>query len=212
MTSGRLLRLFVAIELPPPWLQGLAELQKRMQAAIEADPKLKGTKVRWVKPEGIHLTLKFIGEVDPARLEIIQSQLAAAVPGPLDIELSFWRAGSFSDRRSPRVIWAGIDSPQREQLYALAASVETWLAAAGVPRERRGFAPHLTLARLPQVLPDAVRTRIADVTTMVEAPSIPSFVIDHVSLMQSHLGPGSARYERLTVYPISALQPSSRQI
>jgi 2'-5' RNA ligase len=110
------------------------------------------------------------------------------------------------------VIWAGIDSPQREQLYALAVNIETWLAAAGVPRERRGFAPHLTLARLPQELPDAIRTRIVEVTTAIQAPEIAPFVVQSVSLIQSHLGPGGARYERLMVYPISALQPPPRQI
>ena len=207
MTNERPMRLFVAIELPPSWLEGLGELQSRMQAALQADTQLRATKVRWVKPESIHLTLKFIGEVSPDRLDAIKGQLAAAVPEPPHIELSFWRAGSFADRRSPRVIWGGIDSPQREQLFALATSIETWLAAASVPRERRGFTPHLTLARLPQELPDAVRTRIAEVTTAVQAPDMPPFVVQTVNLMQSHLGPGGARYERLMVYPISALQP-----
>jgi 2'-5' RNA ligase len=212
MTGERPMRLFVAIELPETWRQGLGEMQSRMQAAIERDAQLRGVRVRWVKPEGIHLTLKFIGEVAQDRLGTIQAQLASAVPTPPAIELSFWRAGSFSDRRAPRVIWAGIDTPQRDELYALAASIETWLAAAGVSRERRGFAPHLTLARLPQELPEAVRTRIAEVTTTIEAPSIPAFTAGSVSLMQSHIGPGGARYERLMVYPISALQPHPRQI
>jgi RNA 2',3'-cyclic 3'-phosphodiesterase len=207
MTSERPMRLFVAIELPPSWLGGLGELQSRMQAALQADTQLRDTKVRWVKPDSIHLTLKFIGEVAPDRLEAIKGQLAGAVPDSPNIALSFWRAGSFSDRRSPRVIWAGIDSPQREELYALAASIETWLGAAGVPRERRAFTPHLTLARLPQELPDAIRTRVAEVTTAVQAPEITPFVVHSVSLIQSHLGPGGARYERLMAYPISALQP-----
>ena len=212
MTGERAIRLFVAIELPPAWLEGLGELQSRMQAALQADTDLRDTRLRWVKPEGIHLTLKFIGEVAPDRLDAIKGQLAAAVPESPNIELSFWSAGSFSDQRSPRVIWGGIETPQREQLYALAASIETWLAAAGVPRERRGFTPHLTLARLPQELPDAIRSRIAEVTTTIQAPEMPPFVVQTVSLMQSHLGPGGARYERLMVYPISALQPPPRQI
>ena len=212
MTSERSLRLFVAIELPTSWLEGLTELQSRMQAALQAEPELRDARVRWVKPEGIHLTLKFIGEVAPDRLDAIKGQLAAAVSEPPNIELAFSRAGSFSDQRSPRVIWGGIETPQREELYALAASIETWLAAAGVPRERRGFTPHLTLARLPQELSDATRKRIAEVTTAIQAPETPPFLVDSVSLIQSHLGPGGARYERLMVCPISALQPPPRQI
>jgi 2'-5' RNA ligase len=206
MTAERTLRLFVAIELPDFWKEGLGELQSRMKAALEAEPELRGTRVRWVNPEGIHLTLKFIGEVAADRLEVIQNQLAVAIQEPPDIELSFWRAGSFSDRRSPRVIWGGIETQQRDQLYALAESIETWLAAAGVPRERRAFAPHLTLARLPQELSDGVRKRVAEVTTAVKAPEMPAFTVQSVSLMRSHLGPQGARYERLMGYPISALQ------
>jgi len=212
MTEERALRLFVAIELPEAWLEGLGELQSRMKAALERDPALRDARVRWTRPEGIHLTLKFIGEVAPDRLEVIQNQLAVAVQEPPDIELSFHRAGTFTDRRSPRVIWGGIETPQRESLYALADSIETWLAAAGVPRERRAFAPHLTLARLPQELTDDVRHRIAEVTIAVQAPAIPPFTVREVSLIRSHLGPGGARYERLMVYPISALQPPSRRI
>jgi 2'-5' RNA ligase len=110
------------------------------------------------------------------------------------------------------VIWGGIETQQRERLYALAESIETWLAAAGVPRERRSFAPHLTLARLPDDLQVDVRKRIAEVTTAVKAPAFPPFVVRQVSLMQSHIQQGGARYERLMVYPISALQPPQGQI
>jgi len=212
VTAERAIRLFVAIELPASWQEGLGDLQSRMQAALDAETDLRDARVRWVKPDGIHLTLKFIGEVAPERLDPIKGQLAAAVSEPPGIEIALSRAGSFSDRRSPRVIWGGIETPQREQLYALAASIETWLAATGVPRERRGFTPHLTLARLPQELPDTIRSRIAEVTTAIQAPEVPPFVVQSVSLMQSHLGRGGARYERLVVYPISALQPPPRQI
>ena len=211
-TDERALRLFVAIELPESWREGLGELQSRMKAALEREAGLRDTRVRWVRPEGIHLTLKFIGYIQPDRLEIIQNQLAVAIQEPPEIELSFYRAGSFSDRRAPSVIWGGIETEQREQLYALAESIETWLAAAGIPRERRSFAPHLTLARLPHDLHVDVRKRIAEVTTAVSAPAFPSFIVHEVSLMQSHIQQGGARYERLMVYPISALQPPSRQI
>jgi len=212
VTAERSLRLFVAIELPDAWLRGLGELQSQMKAALASDAQLRDMRVRWARPEGIHLTLKFIGEVAPDRLEVIENQLAVAVQEPPDIELTFSRAGTFADQRSPRVVWGGIETPQRERLYGLAESIETWLTAARVPRERRAFTPHLTLARLPQELPDAVRRRIAEVTTAVQPPPMPAFTVQNVSLMQSHLGPGGAIYERLMVYPISALQGQHGQI
>jgi 2'-5' RNA ligase len=201
VTDEKSLRLFVAIELPESWLTALGELQGRMRDAIENDAALAGARVRWVRPEGIHLTLKFIGEVAPDRLTPIREQIARAVPEKPGMQLSLARAGSFSDRRAPRVIWAGVYSDQAERLRRLAESIETWLAAAGVPRDRRGFAAHLTLARLPNDLLDGDRRRLAEVTVAVAAPSVPSFEVEAVSLMQSFLGTGGARYERLGRWP-----------
>jgi 2'-5' RNA ligase len=155
-----------------------------------------------VRPEGIHLTLKFIGNVEAERLEPIKTQLAAAVPGPPGVRLALGRAGSFADSRAPRVIWAGIQPDPPDRLTRIAEAVDTWLAAAGIPRERRAFSPHLTLARLPEDLPDATRRRIAEVTTAVAPPAVAPFDVDAVSLMQSFLGPGGARYERLGRWPI----------
>jgi 2'-5' RNA ligase len=201
MTSERSVRLFVAIELPQVWLDGLQALQERMKDALAADGQTQGVRVRWVKPEGIHLTLKFIGNVAPERLASIETQLVAAVPEPPGIQLRLGRAGSFADRRAPRVLWAGIETPQLPRLLQLAESIETWLAAAGVPRERRPFAPHLTLARLPDDVRDEQKRRIAEVTRGVEGESVAPFTVDHVSLMRSHIGPGGARYERVAAYP-----------
>ncbi len=201
MTTEKTLRLFVAIELPPPWLEALATVQQRMREALAQDASTSDIRLRWVRPEAIHLTLKFIGQVSPDRLEPIVNQLTGALPSLPEITLSLGRAGAFEDRRSPRVIWAGVESQPVTALRDLAQGIETWLAAAGIPRERRGFRPHLTLARLPEALTDDQRRRAAEITTTVEQREIPSFRIEHVSLMQSFLGGGGARYERLGVWP-----------
>ncbi len=204
--TSRLLRLFVAIELPQTWLEGLAETQARMKAALAADATTAALRLRWVRPEGIHLTLKFIGEVEPERLEPIREQLGSAVPEVPEATLSLAGVGSFEDRRAPRVIWAGIQTEPAQTLLRLAESIETWLAAAGVPRERRGFRPHLTLARLPDGLSDAQRERAAAITTAVTPAELSPFRIEGVSLMRSLLGPGGARYERLGYWPKRPLQ------
>jgi 2'-5' RNA ligase len=99
------------------------------------------------------------------------------------------------------VIWAGLQSEQAETLRKLAESIETWLASAGVARERRGFAAHLTLARLPEAMTDAQRHRSAEITGSVRVPEIPRFSVEYVSLIQSFLNPGGARYERLGRWP-----------
>ena len=195
------LRLFVAVELPDAWLAALEELQERMKQALAADSQTRSLVLRWVRPEGVHLTLKFIGGVEVSRLGVIEEQLASAVTEAPGIELRLGRAGTFADRRAPRVLWCAIETQQRERLTQLAEGIETWVAAAGIPRERRAFAPHLTLARLPEQLSEAERRRAAEVTAAVERASAPAFSVQRVSLMQSHLGPGGARYERLAAFP-----------
>jgi RNA 2',3'-cyclic 3'-phosphodiesterase len=199
--SERPLRLFVAIELPDAWHRALADAQEVLRAALAQDDGLSGARLRWMRPEGIHLTLKFIGEVAPTRVAVLRDQLALAVPARPDIEISLTRIGSFSDRRAPRVVWAGIDTRPARALQPLFESIETWLAAAGVARERRSFRPHLTLARLPDGLTDAQRLRIAEITSAAALPHLPPFTVEGVSLMQSFLGPGGARYERLGRWP-----------
>ena len=196
------LRLFVAIELSDGWRQALGVLQADMQSALARDPALARTRVRWVRPEGIHLTLKFLGNVAPDRLDAIECALGSAVPNSPGLELALATAGAFSDRRAPRVIWATFHiRPDYRLLHQLFERIETWLAAAGFPRERRSFAPHLTLARLPEDIDVATRQRVAEVTTSVTVPQADPLTIDHVSLMRSHLGPGGAHYERLGRYP-----------
>lgn len=202
--SGEELRLFVAIELPEAWKLALATLQDDMREAISHEPSLAGVRVRWVQPEGIHLTLKFLGGVPFERVEAIERALASAVPIAPDIELSLARAGSFSDRRAPRVILATIDvSGGARRLHRLFESIETWLAAAGFARERRSFAPHLTLARLPQELAETSRVKVAEITTAVRVPAPEPFTVSQVNLMRSHLGPGGASYECLARLPSS---------
>src|SRR3954468_12620686 len=87
------MRLFVAIELPDAWRQALGTLQSDMQRALDADPSLARTRVRWVRPDGIHLTLKFLGEVPAACLDAICDALTSSVAEPPGIELSLARSG-----------------------------------------------------------------------------------------------------------------------
>jgi len=199
--EGDRLRLFVAIELPDAWKDALGRLQDDMRRALARDPSLKDLRLRWVRPENAHLTLKFLGEVEPERLAAIERALAGAVPGPPGVELGLLRAGSFHDRRAPRVIWVSLRAG--DALRQLAERVETWLAAAGFPRDRRSFAPHLTLARLPEQVPPRLRERAAEITTACPLSSVPPFRVEFVSLMRSHLGPEGSRYERLGAFPRS---------
>ena len=193
------LRLFVALELPEAWKTALGALQDEMRAALH-DRFGDAVRPRWVRTDGIHLTLKFLGATPASRLDAVETALRQAVPSLAPFSLQLANAGSFADRRAPRVILAGVHG-DTQPLFALAEMVETWLAAAGWPRERRSFRPHLTLARLPETLDDATRRAVAGITTACKSPEVPPWAVDHVALIRSHLGPNGARYERLAVFP-----------
>ena len=105
------------------------------------------TGVRLVDPDGVHLTLKFLGNVDSSRVPALTDALDAVGEGAVPFALHLRDVGVFPDRRSPRVLWAGV-SGDTEALAALARRVDDACANVGFPREQRPFSPHLTLARL----------------------------------------------------------------
>jgi 2'-5' RNA ligase len=195
-------RLFVAIELPEAWKQGLERLQVAMREALT---KALGSgpeapRLRWTRQDGIHLTLKFLGETPVSRLPAIEAALAAAVPAMPGFSLGLGRAGSFSDRRAPRVILATVTG-ETQALQLLAERIETRLASAGFPRERRAFQPHLTLGRLPDHLSTQMRQRIAEVTGAEPPPRVDAFRVERVCLVRSYIEPGGARYEQVAAFP-----------
>jgi 2'-5' RNA ligase len=193
------MRLFVALDLPESWKQALGDLQDGMQTAITARFG-NGVRPRWVRPEGIHLTLKFLGDTPPSRLESLNTALSRAVPNAPGFDLELSRAGAFEQRRSPRVILATI-AVEGRALLDLHETIETWLASAGWPRDSHTFHPHLTLARLPEAMDDATRRAVAEVTAAFDPAQAPTWYVDRVHLIRSHLGPGGARYEHLAAFP-----------
>jgi 2'-5' RNA ligase len=196
------LRLFVAFELPDEWLRALEQAQASLGGALDG---LGGRRLRFVRPKGIHLTLKFLGAVPESRVDAVRNALTSATSDFTPIGLRMGRIGSFGDRRGPRVVWAGLDGTtvrDRERLYGLVESLETWLEAAGIPREGR-FQPHLTLARVPEDFSREERAQVAGACERIRMPVTAAMTARAVSLMRSHLGPGGARYERLDSFPRS---------
>jgi RNA 2',3'-cyclic 3'-phosphodiesterase len=193
-TQESSLRLFVACELPAEALEALGRVQAELR-------ELGTGRLRWVRPEGIHLTLKFLGAVAPDMSQRVIDALAAAIVEPFTLELRFDRVGSFGGRMRLRVIWVGL-AGDVEELAALAATVEEALGPLGFPRESRPFAPHLTLARVPDDMGIEERSRLSDLVAAYKLPPMPSMSISEVSLMQSFLLPGGARYEQRAAFPL----------
>jgi RNA 2',3'-cyclic 3'-phosphodiesterase len=131
------MRTFVAIDIPSNIHASIHEL---IESLKKADPN-----VRWARSDGLHITLKFLGEVLPFKVELVKKSLASVhfpAPFPVAIEGS----GYFPNARSPRVIWLGIEGGV--ELRELASRIEQALEPLGFEREKREFSPHLTLGRL----------------------------------------------------------------
>ena len=156
-------RLFVAVELPAGAKEGLAAAVGQLRGLMPAG-------VRWVNPAGIHLTLKFLGEVDgglaPPLLAALQREMAGVDKTPFPLRLD--GLGVFPNRREPRVIWAGVGG-DLETLGAVQRRVETAAVSLGLARERREFRPHLTLGRVrDRVLPAARREMVSVLAARAE--------------------------------------------
>jgi 2'-5' RNA ligase len=134
-------RLFVALEIPPGVRDNLAALIEELRAAGASTSKHRA---RWVPAENLHVTLKFIGNVDAGRVDAIRAALGEVRSGNA-VELSFRGLGFFANEKRPRVLWAGIAASPN--LAPLAGEIDARLAKLGIPGETREFAPHLTLAR-----------------------------------------------------------------
>jgi RNA 2',3'-cyclic 3'-phosphodiesterase len=176
------IRTFVALELP-------ASVQLFL-GRISSELKKAGGDVKWVTPNNIHLTLKFVGNTGLETIPLIQSSLENIFLGqePLDLEVK--SLGVFPGFRRPRVVWAGIHNKQK-MLEQLAKKVDLSLALLGFEPEQRAFNGHLTLGRVRsndglQPLVEAIRR--------LESISGPTFLADHVVLFQSILKPSGAEY------------------
>ena len=189
MASDDTLRLFVAIELPDA-------IRSTLQATVdELRPALTGP-FRWAPPAAMHLTLRFLGDVRTDDVGDITDAIKSAAGDAQSFSLRLKGAGSFPAGRSPSVLWAGLDGDVAA-LQTLRNAIETALTVAGVAPEKRGFQPHLTLARVRGRLDANTTNRVRDALAGVEFGDGSSFEVRQVSLMRSELLQAGARHTRL---------------
>ncbi len=191
------LRLFVSVELPQHVRGALGASLERLRSSLRGP-------YRWVRPEGIHLTLRFLGDVEPERVTELTSALGAAVRPLQAFELRLDGTGVFPNARAPSVVWAGLGG-ESAALTRLVAAVGIATAGVGDPAESRPYTPHLTLGRVRGKLGrtdvEALAASLHEITYDGAAP----FRVDGVSLMRSELGPGGARYTRLAYAPLGSV-------
>lgn len=178
------MRLFIALELPAPVKQALAEAQTELRRARAS--------VSWSKPENLHLTLKFLGETDAARLPELAAAGAATAAKTAPFALELTQVGGFPNLRQPRVLWVGL-AGARASLLRLHGELETQLAAQGFPRETKPLHPHLTLGR---VKPGADVRPLVELAPHVQVPSV-AFTVSELVLMESQLHPSGSIYTPL---------------
>jgi RNA 2',3'-cyclic 3'-phosphodiesterase len=184
-------RLFVALEIPAAVRDNLAAQIKELRdlPAPWADKRL-----RWVRPENLHVTLKFIGEVDAAKLDGIRSALTAiCLDAPVDLHLR--GLGFFPDEKYPRVLWVGLNASGN--LPALVRDIDRALEGHGIARDERAFTPHLTLARFASHGFEK-KPRIVN-----SEREFGAFQAREFHLIQSKLKPSGAEYTTLASFPIT---------
>ena len=184
------LRTFIAIELDARCKSGLGHLQERLRDQVP--PR----SVRWVQPEGIHLTLKFLGDTPVEKVDEVQSALAraAAQVGPFPFTLG--GLGCFPNNRQPRVVWVGVQEPAGA-LACLQKAVEDCVAPLGFPTEQRPFNPHLTLGRVQRYASKSEVRQIGEVVAASVVGTIGEMTATVVSYIKSDLRPNGAVYTTL---------------
>ncbi len=185
------IRAFVAANLDPDLKVVLARVQDRLKAT-RAD-------VGWVRPDNLHLTLKFLGQVEEDRLALIGETIAAAVARCGAIRFVFEGIGAFPRPREARVVWIGL-SHGAEALAELQTRIEIALEPLGFVREARPFTAHLTLGR---VRGPAHREQLARSITGAPAEVLGEMVLDRIELMKSDLSIRGARYSILQSFPLA---------
>jgi len=181
------IRVFCAVELPAEVREAAAAHAARLRR------ELPEARASWARPESLHVTLKFIGEVEAARVRDLSRAAAAAVEGFEPFGLSVEEAGTFPPRGAARVLWLGLRD-ESGGLARLQRRLEAECEAAGFPAESRAFKPHLTLARLRQ--PKGAHELSEAHRRLAFGPH--AFKVSELIVMRSELGPGGSRYTPLS--------------
>jgi RNA 2',3'-cyclic 3'-phosphodiesterase len=186
-------RSFFAVELSTEIAAGVRRIQGGLRERMLG--------VSWVRPEGIHLTLRFLGEVDPDRIEGIASKAEECVKGRGPFIIGIRGCGGFPNARHPRVIWIGVDDPSGE-LKGLQATVEKGMEEMGFTREERDYNPHLTIGRLRS---GKSSTGVAQALEAMKEDNLGTMEVREICLFRSHLKPTGAEYTKLKVIPLSGM-------
>jgi 2'-5' RNA ligase len=198
--TGAWMRVFMAINPSPGIVAALRKLQRHLQQ------ELPGDDIRWVPADQIHLTLRFIGDLDPQRLEPLIAAMDEACRPVSPLHLGVGGLGVFPEGPHPRIIWTGLTG-DLATLQQLRTSVDAVCGTLGIRREEHEFRPHLTLARVKRLEPDGF-TRLAGLIDAPEWRSLGEWLVDRAELIQSILTPKGATYKPLETFSLGPASDS----
>ncbi len=176
------IRAFIAVEIPEEVQSELIEIAAMFKPHIN--------RASWVKHGNLHLTLKFLGDIESDRIEEISSALKEVAAGFVPFSIRFSDVGVFPDPRRPRVLWVGLGEGEKEMIR-MANAIEEAMERLGFKRERRPFTPHLTLARIKG--PSNLTGPLGD----FQMPNVSPVRVAGFSLIRSQLDPKGAIYTRI---------------
>jgi 2'-5' RNA ligase len=197
-----MIRAFIAVGLSPELRSAIAASQRAVKDQLTKAMQRQAPDVRiqWVRPEAMHVTLKFLGNVVEDGLQDIERAMQQVADGHAPFTLEVGGLGVFPDVRAPRVLWIGL-SGTVEQLIGLAGDLDAALQELGFAPEPRPFQPHLTLARIKERSRDVGRV-LAGSGLFEQVSTVGKLAVPALSLMKSDLKPSGAVYTKLFEAPL----------
>jgi 2'-5' RNA ligase len=193
------IRAFIAISLTP-------EIQQKLEAVnMELKSRMGNTPVRWVAGHSIHLTLKFLGDVSPANLELLKKILKAEAAARHPFQIQVGELGAFPSIHRPRVIWVKVEAPP--ELNIIQHAIENETVRLGYAREERPFSPHLTLGRVSRNASPRDVQRIGETLEKTTVGMLGTVRVGAVDLYRSDLQPGGAVYTCLFSAQLASPSP-----
>lgn len=190
------IRTFIAIELNQALQDSLNRLQQNLKRQVPERA------VRWVRPDGIHLTLKFLGDVPAPRIASISQTVESACRNLSPFRIELTGLGCFPNLRRPRVVWVGVREATGT-LLRLQNAIESGLGVLGFAREDRSFTPHLTLGRVQRQADRSEQQRLGDLIAGSDVGSLGDMKVASVSVIRSDLRPTGAVYTTLAHAPLA---------
>lgn len=180
------LRLFIAIELPEMIRESLAD-------SLKDSVIIKNKKTRLTSKENLHITLKFLGDVQQDKRGDLQTAIANSIGGIGPFELKIHSGGVFPTIKKPRILWAGFDISK--ELSVLVNNLENEFEKIGYSKDLKPFQPHITLARIPDYVSTMIPVEKDEIIQNLEKIDLPPFTVNKISLMKSILLPGKPEYQ-----------------